>query len=203
MKKMNISSVNLNSNNNTVLVTEEGGTLILHSYSDDEEGQKPKYQTQYCTRNEELYVYIQLSGKGNGNGSPNNEGNQKLKHQAQYRKGTTRETPERPPKGPPERLGPVKENPGFEKFEVSSDNESDGKIYNKNEKKYLDDKAVNLDLGDLDLMLQILPRIYRLLQVSNGNWVLLDVFEEITPTFFKKRSNYVRRRKEIYERSQA
>ncbi|POG79626.1 hypothetical protein GLOIN_2v1472148 [Rhizophagus irregularis DAOM 181602=DAOM 197198] len=133
-----------------------------------------------------------------------------------------------PPEGPPERLGPVKENPGFEKFEeVSLDNESDGKNHKKNEKTYnLDDKAVNLvwksyvclqafcsanlkrnrgettrsqakkkiieeypniDLGDLDLMLQISPRIYRLLQVFNGNWVLLDVFEEITSIFFKSK----------------
>ncbi|CAB4446038.1 unnamed protein product [Rhizophagus irregularis] len=365
MKKMNISGVNLNSNNNLVLVTEEDGALILYSYPDDEEGQKPKYQAQYCTRNEGPYVYIQSSGEGNGNGLPNNEGSQKLKHQAQYRKGKKRlhkgellpvkENPrlfKEPPEGPPERLGPVKENPGFEKFEeVSSDNESDGKNHKKNEKNYnLDDKAVNLgkdlheilqfihklptcpptrdkkifswnelyrqaiinhlmndsefsflkgfkqligdslndiilmdipssnhtrvpfiakdeneiknilhklvgnifnsitgstksqvakeilrrkdlrfhvevwksyvclqafcsanlkrnrgettrsqakkkiieeypniDLGDLDLMLQISPRIYRLLQVSNGNWVLLDVFEEITPTFFKSK----------------
>ncbi|CAB4430645.1 unnamed protein product [Rhizophagus irregularis] len=341
MKKMNISGVNLNSNNNSVLVTEEDGALILYSYPDDEEGE------------------------GNGNGLPNNEGSQKLKHQAQYRKGKKRlhkgellpvkensRLFKGPPEGPPERLGPVKENPGFEKFEeVSSDNESDGKNHKKNEKNYnLDDKAVNLgkdlheilqfihklptcpptrdkkifsrnelyrqaiinhlmndsefsflkgfkqligdslndiilmdipssnhtrvpfiakdeneiknilhklvgnifnsitgstksqvakeilrrkdlcfhvevwksyvclqafcsanlkrnrgettrsqakkkiieeypniDLGDLDLMLQISPRIYRLLQVSNGNWVLLDVFEEITPTFFKSK----------------
>ncbi|CAB4425521.1 unnamed protein product [Rhizophagus irregularis] len=78
MKKMNISGINLNSNNNTVLVTEKKGALILHSYPDNEEGQKPKYQAQYCTRNKEPYVYIQLSGKGNGNGLPNNEGSQKL-----------------------------------------------------------------------------------------------------------------------------
>ncbi|RGB21253.1 hypothetical protein C1646_678630, partial [Rhizophagus diaphanus] len=52
MKKMNISSVNLNSNNNTVLVTEKGGTLILHSYSNVDEGQKLKYQAQY---HQELY----------------------------------------------------------------------------------------------------------------------------------------------------
>ncbi|EXX53172.1 hypothetical protein RirG_246450 [Rhizophagus irregularis DAOM 197198w] len=36
-------------------------------------------------------------------------------------------------------------------------------------------------------MLQISPRIYRLLQVFNGNWVLLDVFEEITSIFFKSK----------------
>jgi hypothetical protein len=40
MKKMNISDVNLNPNNNIVLVTEEEGILILHSYFDDG---KPKY----------------------------------------------------------------------------------------------------------------------------------------------------------------
>ncbi|GBC46451.2 hypothetical protein GLOIN_2v1875525 [Rhizophagus irregularis DAOM 181602=DAOM 197198] len=316
MKKMNISSVNLNSNNNTVLMTEEEGTLILHLYPDDKEG------------------------KGiNGNGLPNNERNQKLKHRAQYRKNKKRlHKGELLPikenlklfKGPSkrqleessERLRPVKENPGFEKFEeVSSDNKSNGKNHKKDEKKYnLDDKAVNLDkdlhkilqfihklptcsstrfkqligdflndiilmdisssnctripfiakdeneiknilyklvgnifnsvtgstksqvvkeilqrknlrfhvkvwksyiclqafcsanlkqnrgkttrsqakkkiieeytnidLGDLDLMLQILPKIYRLLQVFNGNWVLLDVFEEITLTFFKSK----------------
>ncbi|CAB4413662.1 unnamed protein product [Rhizophagus irregularis] len=164
MKKMNISGVNLNSNNNTVLVTEEKGALILFSYPDDEEGQKPKYQAQYCTRNEELYFYIQSSGEGNGNGLPNNEGSQKLKHQAQYRKGTTRETtegpPERPPEGPPERLGPVKENPEFEKFEeVSSDNKSDGKNHKKNEKNYnFDDKAVNLG-KDLHEILQFIHKL--------------------------------------------
>ncbi|CAB4495820.1 unnamed protein product [Rhizophagus irregularis] len=154
MKKMNISGVNLNSNNNTVLVTEEDGTLILYSYLDDEEGE------------------------GNGNGLLNNEGNQKLKHQAQYRKGKKRlhkgellpvkenlrlfkGPPEGPPKGPPERrLGPVKENPGFEKFEeVSSDNESDGKNHKKNEKTYnLDDKAVNLG-KDLHEILQFIHKL--------------------------------------------
>ncbi|RGB31690.1 hypothetical protein C1646_763782, partial [Rhizophagus diaphanus] len=266
MKKMNISSVNLNSNNNTVLVTEEGDTLILHLYSDDEKGQKPKYQTQYYTRNEELYIYIQLSGEGNGNGSSNNKGSQNLKHQAQYRKGKKRlhkeellpikenlrlfkgppeRLSERPPEGPPEKLGLVKENPEFKKFEVSSDNESNEKIHKKDEKKYFDDKVVNLNkdlhkilqfihklltcpptrdifssnhirvpfivkdknkikntlhklvdnifnfitgnLEDLDLMLQISLRIYRLLQIYNGNWVLLDVFEEIISIFFKSK----------------
>ncbi|RGB23307.1 hypothetical protein C1646_774695 [Rhizophagus diaphanus] len=110
-------------------------------------------------------------------------------------------SPEGLPERPPERLEPVKENPEFEKFEISSDNESNGKIYKKNEKKYLDDKATfcsanlkrnrgettrsqakkkiieeypNIDLRDLDLMLQISPRIYRLLQVFNSNWILLD-----------------------------
>ncbi|CAB4394226.1 unnamed protein product [Rhizophagus irregularis] len=153
MKKMNISDVNLNSNNNTVLVTEEDGALILYSYPDDEEGE------------------------GNGNGLPNNEGSQKLKHQAQYRKGKKRlhkgellpvkENPrlfkgpsEGPPEGPPERLGSVKENPGFEKFEeVSSDNESDGKNHKKNEKNYnLDDKAVNLG-KDLHKILQFIHKL--------------------------------------------
>ncbi|CAB5325305.1 unnamed protein product [Rhizophagus irregularis] len=173
MKKMNISDVNLNSNNNTVLVTEEDGALILYSYPDDKEGQKPKYQAQYCTRNEELYVYIQSSGEGNGNGLPNNEGSQKLKHQAQYRKNKKRlhkgellpikenlRLFKGPPEGPPERLGPVKENPGFEKFEeVSSDNESDGKNHKKNEKNYnLDDKAVNLG-KDLHEILQFIHKL--------------------------------------------
>ncbi|CAB4394692.1 unnamed protein product [Rhizophagus irregularis] len=291
---------------------------------------------------------INKLGKDNGNELPNNEESQEFKHQAQYRKGKKRlhkgellpvkensrlfkGPSKRPPEGPPERLGPVKENSGFEKFEeVSLDNESDGKNHKKNEKKYnFDDKAVNLgkdlheilqfihklptcppihdkkifsqnelyrqaiinhlmndsefsflkgfkqvpfiakdeneiknilhklvgnifnsvtgstksqvakeilrrkdlhfyvevwksyvclqafcsanlkrnrgettrsqakkkiieeysniDLGDLDLMLQISPRIYKLLQVSNGNWVLLDVFEEITLTFFKSK----------------
>ncbi|CAB4401670.1 unnamed protein product [Rhizophagus irregularis] len=45
----------------------------------------------------------------------------------------------------------------------------------------------DIDFSDLDLILQISPRIYRLLQVSNGNWALLDIFEEITPTFFKSK----------------
>jgi hypothetical protein len=43
----NISSINLNSNNNTVLVIEEEGVLILHLYSDNKKSQKPKYQAQY------------------------------------------------------------------------------------------------------------------------------------------------------------
>ncbi|PKY21767.1 hypothetical protein RhiirB3_470519 [Rhizophagus irregularis] len=289
--------------NNDMLMTEEEGTLILHLYPDDKEG------------------------KGiNGNGLPNNERNQKLKHRAQYRKNKKRlhkgellpikenlKLFKGPSKGqleePSERLRPVKENPGFEKFEeVSSDNKSNGKNHKKDEKKqaiinhlmnnsefsflkgfkqligdFLNDiilmdipssnctripfiakdeneiknilyKLVgnifnsvtgstksqvvkeilqrknlrfhvkvwksyvclqafcsanlkqnrgkttrsqakkkiieeypNIDLGDLDLMLQILPKIYRLLQVFNGNWVLLDVFEEITLTFFKSK----------------
>ncbi|CAB4425520.1 unnamed protein product [Rhizophagus irregularis] len=66
----------------------------------------------------------------------------------------------RPPKRPPERLKPVKENPGFEKFEeVSSDNKSDGKNHKKNEKKYnLNDKAVNLD-KDLHEILQFIYKL--------------------------------------------
>jgi hypothetical protein len=80
MKKMNIINVNLNSNNNTVLVTEEEGALILHSYSDDE---KPKYQAKYCTRNNPC-VYIQLLDEGNE--LPNNEGSKKPKRRVQYRK---------------------------------------------------------------------------------------------------------------------
>ncbi|PKC58970.1 hypothetical protein RhiirA1_445593 [Rhizophagus irregularis] len=103
--------------NNDMLMTEEEGTLILHLYPDDKEG------------------------KGiNGNGLPNNERNQKLKHRAQYRKNKKRlhkgellpikenlKLFKGPSKGqleePSERLRPVKENPGFEKFEeVSSDN---------------------------------------------------------------------------------
>jgi len=394
MKKMNIRNVNLNSDNNAVLVTEEEGALILHPYSDDEGGQKSKYQAQYCTRNKEPYVYIQLLDEGNelpnneglldegnelpnnneglldeGNELPNNEGCKRTKHQAQYRKGKKKlhkenlellpvkenlRLHEGPPEGPPEELLeeiPDEEILGFEEFEEgSSDNESDEKNRKKNEKRYyLDDKAINLgkdlhkilqfihklptcpptrdkkifsrnelyrqaiinhlmndsefsflkgfqqiddsannliltdiassshtrvpfiandendikyvlhklvgnifnsvagstksqiakdilrrkdlhfhvevwksyvclqafcsanlkrnkgettrsqakkkiieeypniDLGDLDLILQISPRIYRLLQVSNGNWVLLDVFEEITPTFFKSK----------------
>ena len=49
----------------------------------------------------------------------------------------------------------------------------------------------DIDLGDLDLILQISPRIYRLLEIANGNWSLLDVFEEITPTFFKSKMKVV------------
>jgi len=49
----------------------------------------------------------------------------------------------------------------------------------------------DIDLGDLDLILQISPRIYRLLQVADGNWALLDIFEEITPTFFKSKMKVV------------
>src|SRR6266516_2283121 len=131
MKKMNIRNVNLNSDNNAVLVTEEEGALILHPYSDDEGGQKSKYQAQYCTRNKEPYVYIQLLDEGNelpnnkgvlddeGNELPNNEGGQKPKHWAQYRKGKkklhkenlellpVKKNPrlhEGPPEGPPEGL---------------------------------------------------------------------------------------------------
>ncbi|PKK57746.1 hypothetical protein RhiirC2_797494 [Rhizophagus irregularis] len=50
------------------------------------------------------------------------------------------------PERPPERLGSVKENPGFEKFEeVSLDNKSNGKNHKKNEKKYnLDNKTASI-----------------------------------------------------------
>ncbi|RGB34252.1 hypothetical protein C1646_760790 [Rhizophagus diaphanus] len=113
-----------------VLVTEEESTLILHSYSDDKEDQKSKYQAQYCTRNEEPYVYIQLLGK---------EELLPVKENLRLFKGPSKRPPKRPPKGPserpPERLKLVKENPEFEKFEVSLDNESNGKIHKKNEKK--------------------------------------------------------------------
>jgi hypothetical protein len=54
-------------------------------------------------------------------------------------------------------------------------------------KKKIMEEYPDIDFSDLDLILQISPRVYRLLQVSNGNWVLLDIFEEITPTFFKSK----------------
>ncbi|CAB4390128.1 unnamed protein product [Rhizophagus irregularis] len=54
-------------------------------------------------------------------------------------------------------------------------------------KKKIIEEYPDIDFSDLDLILQISPRIYRLLQVSNGNWALLDIFEEITPTFFKSK----------------
>ena len=58
-------------------------------------------------------------------------------------------------------------------------------------KKKIMEEYPDIDLGDLDLILQISPRVYRLLQVSNGNWALLDIFEEITPTFFKSKMKIV------------
>ena len=58
-------------------------------------------------------------------------------------------------------------------------------------KKKVIEEHPNIDLGKLDLILQISPRIYRLLQLANGNWVLLDIFEEITPTFFKSKMKVV------------
>ncbi|CAB5375596.1 unnamed protein product [Rhizophagus irregularis] len=65
------------------------------------------------------------------------------------------------PERPPERLGSVKENPGFEKFEeVSLDNKSNGKNHKKNEKKYnLDNKTVNFGKS----LHKILQFIYKLL----------------------------------------
>src|SRR5207247_3355377 len=81
-----------------------------------------------------------------GNELPNNKGGQKLKHQAQYRKGKKKlhkenlellpvkenlRLHEGPPEGPPEELLeeiPDEEILGFEEFEEgSSDNESDEK----------------------------------------------------------------------------
>ncbi|CAB4429625.1 unnamed protein product [Rhizophagus irregularis] len=153
---MNISSVNLNSNNNTVLVIEEKGALILYLYSDNEEGQKPKYQAQYCTRNEETYVYIQLLGECNGKKRLHKGELLPVKKNLRLFEGL----PEGPPKGPPERLGPVKENLGFEKFEeVLSDNKSDKKNHKKNKKKYnLDNKAANLG-KDLHEILQFIHKL--------------------------------------------
>jgi len=58
-------------------------------------------------------------------------------------------------------------------------------------KKKIIEEYPNIDLEDLDLILQISPRIYRLLQVSNGNWAILDVFEEITSTFLKSKMKVV------------
>jgi hypothetical protein len=62
-----------------------------------------------------------------------------------------------------------------------------GETIRSQAKKKIIEEYPNIDLGDLDLILQISPRIYRLLQVSNGNWAILDVFEEITPTFLKSK----------------
>jgi hypothetical protein len=58
-------------------------------------------------------------------------------------------------------------------------------------KRKIMEEHPDIDLGDLDLILQISPRIYRLLEIANGNWSLLDVFEEITPTFFKSKMKVV------------
>jgi hypothetical protein len=76
--------------------------------------------------------------------------------------------PEGSPEGSPERLGLIKENLGFENFEeVSSDNESNGKNYKKNKKKYnLDNKAVNLG-KDLHEILQFIHKLPTCLPIRN------------------------------------
>ncbi|GES82399.1 hypothetical protein GLOIN_2v1849317 [Rhizophagus clarus] len=42
-----------------------------------------------------------------------------------------------------------------------------------------------ISLPNMELMLQRAPRIYRLLEVANFDWRLLDCFEELTACFFK------------------
>ncbi|CAB4430641.1 unnamed protein product [Rhizophagus irregularis] len=42
-----------------------------------------------------------------------------------------------------------------------------------------------ISLPNLELMLQRAPRIYRLLEVANFDWRLLDSFEELSACFFK------------------
>ena len=44
-------------------------------------------------------------------------------------------------------------------------------------------------LQNMSLMLQRAPRIYRLLLLFNGDWRLMDSFEELSPCFFKSSMN--------------
>ena len=46
-----------------------------------------------------------------------------------------------------------------------------------------------ISLPNMSLMLQRAPRIYRLLLLSNGDWRLIDSFEELTSSFFKSSMN--------------
>jgi hypothetical protein len=43
----------------------------------------------------------------------------------------------------------------------------------------------HISLQNMSLMLQQAPRIYRLLLLSNGDWRLIDFFEELSSCFFK------------------
>ena len=43
----------------------------------------------------------------------------------------------------------------------------------------------NISLPNMSLMLQRAPRIYRLLLLTNGDWRLIDSFEELSSCFFK------------------
>ena len=44
-----------------------------------------------------------------------------------------------------------------------------------------------ISFQNMDLMLQRAPRIYRLLEIADYDWRLLDAFEELTPCFFKSK----------------
>ncbi|PKC53837.1 hypothetical protein RhiirA1_478476 [Rhizophagus irregularis] len=140
-KDNSIDKDNNNDINNDMLMTEEKGALILHSYSDDEElekGKKRLYKEELLLVKENLKLF--------------------------------EESLERLSERPPERLlgkenlgfksGTCQRKSGFEKFEKrSSDNESNRKNFKKNEKKYnLDDKAVNLD-KDLHKILQFIYKL--------------------------------------------
>ena len=173
IKKLCISHVIFNSNNDTVQVIEEEGTLILYSYSDNGD-QEPKYQAQYYTKDKGPHVFIQgnhelsINEERNNEGNrklSNNKGNQKPKRRVQNRKGKKkldkRTEPERLPEG--EELAekrskglheefPVEENPKLpeelpnlesEEFEESSLDDSESD-HNNETKYHLDDKAIKL-----------------------------------------------------------
>src|SRR5579871_1972151 len=92
IKRLCISHIIFNSNNDTVQVIEEEDTLILYSYSDNGDinngDQEPKYQAQYYAKNKGPHIFIQgnhelknteeINNEGSGESS-NNKGNQKPK----------------------------------------------------------------------------------------------------------------------------
>ena len=43
----------------------------------------------------------------------------------------------------------------------------------------------SISIPNMDLMLQRAPRIYRLLEIADHDWRFLDIFDELSPCFFK------------------
>lgn len=62
---------------------------------------------------------------------------------------------------------------------------SRGETAKSQAKTYVTKHFPQISLENMSLMLQRAPRIYRLLLLSNGDWRLIDPFEELTSCFFK------------------
>ena len=43
----------------------------------------------------------------------------------------------------------------------------------------------SISIPNMDLMLQRAPRIYQLLEITDHDWHFLDIFDELSPCFFK------------------